>query len=713
MCMIRKLKKNRNNLQRGIAMPVRRSWDKYEAIILLEAFIRVNEGVLERKKAILNVSKSLRYKAQNEGLEVDSVFRNEAGISFQMYSMESAVLGYTVKKPASKLFLEIVELRTSDRKQYNILLKEANRMIDTENSVENKLSAWISEKVLLETINDVYSALRGVNIFCRSRKIIEKNIWDITDLIILMKVLETVGHDKDFKRTYRKQNKKMLEAVNLYIDFVKENDNSEKTERISDSESVQTKEELNLEKYESILREHFCEGLMPNAIRLDKFRLLYESQFNELLTMDNELLVEQIKQVGTVADGRIYPKHVEHQSETLREIRTEIVNTLNSKASCVFISSVRKRWKQDLAENLNIYNETALKEIILADEMPGVYANNTMFKKTPGRVNFEQEIVEFIKLNHTPVTYEQLEEKLWYIPIDNIKHILVTDPSIVLVDWETYMYASNFPATNIELNNLKKEMEKKLFEKGFLVAKDLENIIKEKFQAIAINTAGYKDWAYRNIFKYIMREDFEFGSSVISSKGQKLEMHQVYRGFCREHEQLTIEELKQFSKEVGVQIYWEDVLIEMVRINANELVRKDLVHFDIKAIDRVLEEMCQDEYIPINDITLFLHFPASNYSWNIFVLESYLKYSNEFELYHVSYSENGVFGIVVRKNSIHKDYRQVVIDMLAKNNEWTDEATALAWIVKKGCQARKRWTGFDKVIIEASLRREKLLNERK
>lgn len=596
-------------------------------------------------------------------------------------------------------------------------------MIDTENSnsFEEKLNSWISDQMYSEEIEDFYSALRGVNIFCRSRKIIYSNIWDITDLDVLMKVLEVVYYDKDFKRTYRKQIKRMSDAIKKYIDFVKiidedtkkTCDNSVNMKNKENDEKIQPKLNTGMDKFEKILCDNFSEGLIPNAIRLDKFRILYEDQFKEEVTRDNELLIEQLKKVGTVADGRIYPRQGEERSGTLNEIRTEIMNTLNTKTTCVFISSVMKRWEQELSQNLNIYNETALKEMILAEEMPGIYANNIMFKKKQGRINFEKEIVNYMKQNHEPVTYAQLEEELWYIPIDNIKHVLVTDKSLVLVDWETYMYALNFPATNTELNNLKREMNKKLYEKGFLVARDVEKIIKEKFQAIAINTTGYKDWAYRNILKYIMRDDFEFGSSVISSKGHKLEMHQVYRSFCLEHERLTIEELKQFSEEVGVQIYWEDVLKEMVRVSANELIRKDLIKFNVQAIDYVLDEMCQDEYIPINDITLFLHFPAINYPWNHFVLESYLQYSSIFDLYHVSYSENKVFGIVVKKNSMFKDYRQVVVDMLANNNEWTDETNALAWIVKKGCQARKRWTGFDKVINEASLRREKILNERK
>ena len=199
----------------------------------------------------------------------------------------------------------------------------------------------------------------------------------------------------------------------------------------------------------------------------------------------------------------------------------------------------------------------------------------------------------------------------------------------------------------------------------------------------------------------------------MSEKGKKLEMWQVYRSFCRDYEHISFDELKQFSNDVGVQIYWDIVLEEMVRINNRELVRRDLVHFDVDAIDSVLDEVCPGEYIPIKQIGLFLHFPPVEYPWNSYLLESYLKDSKHFELFHVCYSENGVYGVVVRRSSAIKGYREVVVDMLARSSEWSNTDNALALIVEKGYQARKRWTGFDKVVQEALVRREQIIAERK
>ena len=79
------------------------SWDKYEAAILLEGILASMKGELTRSDAVKAVSHDLRAMAVHRGIEIDAVYRNTNGISFQMKSMESAYLGRTVFKPATRL----------------------------------------------------------------------------------------------------------------------------------------------------------------------------------------------------------------------------------------------------------------------------------------------------------------------------------------------------------------------------------------------------------------------------------------------------------------------------------------------------------------------------------------------------------------------------------------------------------------------------------
>ena len=703
-------------------MAKQRPWDQHEAIILLEATISVHEGRIDRKRAIKDVSKALRNKAHHEGEVIDSVFRNEAGITFQMYSMESAYLGYVVrKKPATKLFKEVVYLRVNDRTKYDALLEEAFEMT-TDIGNRSAFQNWLIRNGMKDTAARNYvSRLNSIDAYVINHDYSKQSVYEYDSIEKLTILYDLLTSNDDFLAVY----KAYLVALKKYILFKSNGtaDDEEKRPGFSteaktyiptiDAESPKMAfEAYKQERYSKILKDYFQEGLVINAIRLDKFRMLYEAEFDDTLTRDDDELANQLKAVGTLIDGRIYPRQNEDHNGVLNEIRKTIVKVLNEGASCVYISSVMSRWQQPLAEQLKVYNTIALRDLIMSSEMPGIYATNTLFKLTSQKVNPENDVLSFMKKCHTPICYGRLQESLWYIPMEVIKHALVMTPSLVQVDWETYMYAPNFPASSNELQKLIKEMKTKIEEKGFLVSKDIAWIITNRCPTIAINTEGYKDWAYRNILKYLFKDQFEFGSSVVSKKGQKLEMWQVYRSFCRDYERLTINELKSFSGEVGVQIYWTDVLSEMVRINQKEMIRKDKIHFEIDYTDNILDKLCLGDYLPIQQVGLFLHFPPIGYPWNSYVLESYLQFSKRFVLYHVSYSENGVYGVIVRRSSEFSDYRQVIVDMLAKSNEWSNAQEALTLIVEKGYQARKRWTGFENVVQEALVRREKTLLEK-
>ena len=64
-------------------------WNKFEAVILLDALLSTIDGTFSRVEAIRNVSIDLRKMAENQDVAANDLYRNENGISFQMHSMES------------------------------------------------------------------------------------------------------------------------------------------------------------------------------------------------------------------------------------------------------------------------------------------------------------------------------------------------------------------------------------------------------------------------------------------------------------------------------------------------------------------------------------------------------------------------------------------------------------------------------------------------
>ena len=106
-------------------MPKQVPFTEYEAALLLDAYLKTLSGEKGRIESARDCSVQLRQMALNAGSEIDDIYRNVNGISFQMASMESAYQGHTIMKPATRLFTEIVLLYRNDAARYQQLLKEA------------------------------------------------------------------------------------------------------------------------------------------------------------------------------------------------------------------------------------------------------------------------------------------------------------------------------------------------------------------------------------------------------------------------------------------------------------------------------------------------------------------------------------------------------------------------------------------------------------
>lgn len=231
-------------------MVKQKPWDMHEAAILLDAVVRVHEGNVDRKIAIVEVSSKLRSMAVRNGLEIDEIYRNVAGITFQMYSMESAYVGYTLRKPATKLFAETVKLMQENEHEYRRILQEAKKLIGENESIEEKFIAWLSGKVSPGQLSELYMVISSIDEFCLSRKILKQPLLKTDDLVVLSKVRSTIESNGIFKFKYKRQINKMSVLMKQYITFTKEQ--LEKANDISIEASVSEAEEIQMEHAEVI-----------------------------------------------------------------------------------------------------------------------------------------------------------------------------------------------------------------------------------------------------------------------------------------------------------------------------------------------------------------------------------------------------------------------------------------------------------------------------
>lgn len=205
-------------------MAIQKQWDKYEAAILLDYYLNYLDGRLSRKEAIQIVSVKLRELAKKQNVFIDDVYRNVNGITFQMHSMESAYKGYTVVKPASKLFIETVKLLREDRKQFDKLLEEAKKMIEaTEKDNRERYVDWLSQKVSPAQLSELYMSYEVIDEFCIKTKVLKQSLLKTTDIDIIKMVQKTVEQNKLFRYQHKREISKICSAMRYYITYIKEN----------------------------------------------------------------------------------------------------------------------------------------------------------------------------------------------------------------------------------------------------------------------------------------------------------------------------------------------------------------------------------------------------------------------------------------------------------------------------------------------------------
>ena len=198
------------------------SFTEYEAVLLLDAYLRTVTGDASRRDAVKDCSDALRRMAMNNGTEIEDAYRNTGGISFQMASMESAYRGKTITKPATKLFTETVSMYRNDRKKYEGLLKEAKLMADGKHNGEAAFMSWLSKKVSPAQLSELYMVFQEIEQQAKKAKIVKKSLYENTDVAVFKKIRSNIKQSKVFKFTHKRQMGRINSALNYLIQYTQD-----------------------------------------------------------------------------------------------------------------------------------------------------------------------------------------------------------------------------------------------------------------------------------------------------------------------------------------------------------------------------------------------------------------------------------------------------------------------------------------------------------
>ena len=194
------------------------TWDKYEVALLIEAYWRIKEIPSQRGTTVAELSAFLRRRAH---FEIDDTFRNENGISMRLGELDYLFSsGKTGLKNTSDLFREMVGLYIKDRKTFDEILSEAKNMDSTSLDIRSLFCDWLQEKAPKLRPELACQLLTTGEDFCKKIKVLNKPLFETTDVDTIKKFVKSVTNNKIFRIRNKKQYLLIVKAANLYYSFI-------------------------------------------------------------------------------------------------------------------------------------------------------------------------------------------------------------------------------------------------------------------------------------------------------------------------------------------------------------------------------------------------------------------------------------------------------------------------------------------------------------
>jgi len=464
------------------------------------------------------------------------------------------------------------------------------------------------------------------------------------------------------------------------------------------------------ERWLPILQDSFPDGYILNDF-LSQFQAcgFWQDRYGGVCPIEGGAIDGAMKAIGTVRDGRVFARS-EAGSQLISAICAEIVDIL-SRYTTVYRMCIYDRYQDQLA-SCQIYTEQVMSQQLLAAAGGSFYSVNQVFAKPGQYASVIQDCRKVLRGHGGPMPVSDVAEVLWFIPYDMVYHYLSADDEALNIGNSTWMLAKHFPLTREDAQKIGDMLSEHFLASNYVQAVDLMPLLQKRLPSIADNLTGMTYIAVFNIVAYYLRDRFSFSKAIISPKEASVDFADLFRAFAAEHETFTLADLESFASELKSSIYWESTYAGgAVRVSKTDFVNRSLLHFDVDAVDRVLEDFCPGDYLPIQAVSsaMMMHLPSCGYSWNGYLLLSYVQgFSKAFRLSYNSLGKTGFYGAMVRRSCKEiGNYSSLIERVLTDDDTWITSADALDLLVKRGYQVLRKYKGIDNVVEKARQNKQK------
>lgn len=432
-----------------------------------------------------------------------------------------------------------------------------------------------------------------------------------------------------------------------------------------------------------IIMANFPNGIRDDFIDTNKVRRIYSANYTDE-NISRDLIVDVIHANGIENGGRFY-FIAEKDLEIIFLLFAEILD----QHSVAYYSAVLEK-HADFFARVNIFSPEVLKKILQESRVECFCFDEFCSASKMTRLDYE--VSKIFMAAGKSLSLENLQAKLPYVPAEKILAVLNNAKRYLPTNAGKYFSVSKIKFDSDEIHAAKRQIFSHIDAKGYaapedydlssnfalnpeLTEKDLRNVIYEKFFSADFTKRGKK------LFKK---------GAVVKEK--ILTPTKSLRKFISEQQELSADKLFAFAENLMVaQSVALDVVHEtMIRVSKNLFVNDSLINFDVAAVDEALTPFVQGKIISLRSVTSFTGFPpVAGYSWNLFLLESFLRKYSEKYTYHVPAANSSNTGAIYPKSMKFKDYLDVQIAAVVQEKIPLEKSAVEDFLIGQGFRVNR------------------------
>ena len=461
-------------------------------------------------------------------------------------------------------------------------------------------------------------------------------------------------------------------------------------------------------KLRELLVKRFPKGYrLGSFVEVSRLKKFYKDEYGEELDMEMTDIDDDVKSCGIEYDGRVYLPELILPIHIKDDLLSYISSYFEKGGTIIYYSVLYLHFKELFLDS-HILNDEMLREYLEYINTGEWFFFELYFSTDKNAtINILDDVVEFVKEQGGAVSEDEVVMSLSYYPEQLIRAAFdERNTSLVSCGRNLRFHIDNFVITNRELAAIENIVQKAISSYKFITFNELLKDMKMVVPNVIDNNLVYTEIGIRNALFIKLHSKFNFYNSIISSTQHPIRSEDAFMEIAK-RPHYTMDDVKALAESCGslANFYLEPMLRYSVRVDKDNFVSNNKVHFDVDGIDNVLLKICTGDFIALSDVTMLSTLPDCEYKWTPFLLECFVAfYSTAFQLIHNKYfGKANATGGIVKRNSNIRDFNTLAAHAIVEAGIPLEKKAVLQFLSDKSYIVQRRYEDIDEVLSKAAV----------